>query len=92
MDEVNIDITRQGSKSVADLGSAAFDYVITVCDNAREQCPVLPGNTQHIHVPFDDPPQLAAEARSEDEALVHYRRVRDEIRELVEGLPERLGR
>ncbi len=67
-----------------------FDYVITVCDSANENCPFFPGKVKRIHAGFDDPPRLAANAKSEEEALAHYRRVRDEIRAFVEGMPENL--
>jgi arsenate reductase len=62
--------------------------LITLCDHANETCPVFPGNVKRRHVGFDDPPHLAENAASEEEALGHYRRVRDEIREFVEKLPE----
>jgi arsenate reductase len=62
--------------------------VITVCDNANEACPIFPGKTKRIHVGFDDPPRLARDARSEEEALSHYRRVRDEIRAFIQRMPE----
>jgi arsenate reductase len=61
--------------------------VVTVCDNARESCPVFPGRVPILHKGFEDPPRLAAEAGTEDEALRHYRRVRDEIKAFVETLP-----
>jgi len=64
-----------------------FDYVVTVCDHAHETCPLFPGKTRVVHVGFDDPPRLAADAKNEEEALTHYRRVRDEIRAFVERLP-----
>jgi arsenate reductase len=64
--------------------------VVTVCDQARETCPLLPGDARQAHVGFDNPPALACNATSEEEALAHYRRVRDEIREFVSGLPEAL--
>ena len=63
-----------------------FDLVVTVCDNARESCPVFPGNVRGIHQSFDDPPALAREANSPEEELDHYRRVRDEIRGFVERI------
>ncbi len=65
-----------------------FDYMVTVCNHAGENCPVFPGRAQVVHRDFDDPPHLAQHARSEAEVLGHYRRVRDEIRSFVEGLPE----
>ena len=60
---------------------------MTVCDHARESCPLFPGKTKVVHVGFDDPPRLAKEAKTEEEALAHYRRVRDEIKAFVETLP-----
>jgi len=67
-----------------------FDYVITLCDNAKESCPYFPARTRVMHKGIDDPPKLAAGARDEEEAMNHYRRVRDEIRAFAEGLPEGL--
>lgn len=90
MAEAGVDISEQKSKSLADLGSVSFDYVVTVCDKAHESCPVFPGETRVVHVGFDDPPRLANGATSINEAMPHYRRVRDEIRAFVEDLPERL--
>jgi arsenate reductase (thioredoxin) len=90
MAEVGVDISRQWSKTVEELGLVAFDYVVTVCSHANEHCPVFPGKARVVHAGFDDPPKLALGAKTEEEALSHYRRVRDEIRALVETLPERL--
>ena len=93
MAEAGVDISGQRSKTLADLraaGQAEFDMVVTVCGAAHESCPIFPGKTRVIHAGFDDPPRLAENARSEVEALGHYRRVRNEIRELVERLPEEL--
>jgi arsenate reductase len=90
MKEAGVDITAQHSKHVDELAGIEFDYVITVCGHANENCPVFPGKTRVIHVGFDDPPQLAKSAQTEEEALAHYRRVRDEIRRFVEGLPGNL--
>jgi arsenate reductase len=73
---------------VDELPDVAFDVVVTVCGHAREVCPVFPGRATIVHRGFDDPPKLAGNARSEEEALRHYRRVRDEIRLFIEGLPE----
>ena len=67
-----------------------FDVVVTVCDNARESCPVFPGGARVVHRAFDDPPRLARDAATTEEALAHYRRVRDEIRDFVASLPEGL--
>ena len=87
MAEVGVDISAHRSKHVDELSATDFDVVVTVCDNARQSCPVFSGGAKVIHQPFGDPPVLAKEARSEEEALAHYRRVRDEIRASVEGLP-----
>jgi arsenate reductase len=73
------------------VAGVAFDCVITVCDNAREACPLFPGRTKVIHVGFDDPPRLARDAKTEEEILAPYRRVRDEIKMFVETLPEALN-
>jgi len=67
-----------------------FDYVVTVCDHASEHCPLFPGKAKVVHRGFDDPPRLAQHATNEEEALNHYRRVRDEIRTFVETLPQNL--
>lgn len=70
-----------------ELGELAFDCVVTVCGHANESCPVFAGKSRVVHVGFDDPPKLAAGAASEEEALPHYRRVRDEIRAFIQKLP-----
>ena len=90
MAEAGVDISGQRSKLVGELLGVEFDYVVTVCDNAREACPVFPGRAQVVHVGFDDPPRLAAGARTEEERLAIYRRVRDAIRAFVETLPDGL--
>jgi len=90
MAEAGVDISGQRSKNVGELSGIEFDYVITVCAHASEHCPRFPGKAKVVHVGFDDPPKLAREAQSEEEALGHYRRVRDEIRAFVQGLPETL--
>ena len=77
MREVGIDITGQRSKSVEEFAGQDFDYVITVCDNAREQCPIFPGPVRRVHWSFDDP---AAAGGDEAARLSVFRRVRDEIR------------
>ena len=90
MAEAGVDISGQRSKTVADLPTREFDFVVTVCDHAHESCPLFPGKTKVVHVGFDDPPRLAKEANTEEEALAHYRRVRDEIKAFVETLPDAL--
>ncbi|MDC0934816.1 arsenate reductase ArsC [Pirellulales bacterium] len=88
MAEAGVDITSQKSQHVDELIHVEFDCVVTVCDNAAESCPVSSGSAKVIHHSFDDPPRLAKEAASEEEALAQYQRVRDEIREYVATLPE----
>ena len=90
MAEAGIDISGHRSKHVSEFFDAPLDYVVTVCDHANEHCPVFPRPVKHVHVGFDDPPKLAQGAATEEEALYHYRRVRDEIRAFVEQLPEAL--
>ena len=87
MAEAGVDISGHRSKRLNELRGMEFDYVVTVCDNAHESCPVFPGKTKVIHVGFDDPPRLAANATTEEKRLAPYRRVRDEIRAFVETLP-----
>lgn len=78
MSEVGIDISHQRSKSVDEYVGKEFDYVITVCDNANEQCPVFPGRTKRLHWSFEDP---AAAKGDETARLAVFRRIRDEISE-----------
>ena len=87
-----MDISGHISKTVADLPTRKFDFVVTVCDHAHESCPLFPGKTKVIHVGFDDPPRLAQTAKTEEEALAHYRRVRDEMKTFVHTLPEALAK
>ncbi|MCA9184682.1 MAG: arsenate reductase ArsC [Pirellulaceae bacterium] len=90
MAEAGVDIGGQYSKHVDELAEIPFDYVIAVCDHAAETCPTFRGDAQIIRHQFDDPPKLASSAATDEERLVHYRRVRDEIREFVAGLPNLL--
>ena len=90
MSEAGVDISDHRSKLVEDLLHVDFDYVITVCDHARESCPVFPGRATLVHHSFDDPPRLAESAQTPKEILAIYRRVRDEIRSFVENLPDNL--
>jgi arsenate reductase len=92
MKEAGIDISAARAKHVNELEGIEFDYVITLCGHARENCPLFPGKTRVLHHGFEDPPQLAAESKTEEEALSHYRRIRDEIRGFIESLPESLGK
>jgi arsenate reductase len=86
MAEVGIDISNHHSKHLDELKDVPFDYVVTVCGHANETCPVFPGKTKVVHVGFDDPPKLAKDAKSEDEAMSHYRRVRDEIKAFIQTI------
>jgi len=90
MAEIGIDISGHRSKTLDELAGQSFDYVVTVCDHAHETCPWFPAGSKLIHRSFDDPPRLARDAASEEEALLHYRRVRDEIREYLLTLAETL--
>lgn len=91
MAEAGVDISGQKSKTVEAVRDVPFDYVVTVCGHARETCPVwLSGKAKVIHAGFEDPPALARCAKTEEEALGHYRRVRDEIRRWVERMPGNL--
>jgi arsenate reductase len=92
MADAGVDIRGHRSKHVDELKDVPLDYVVTVCDSANEACPVFPGRVKRLHVSFDDPPKLARSARTEEEALAHYRRVRDEIEAFVRTLPEGLPR
>jgi len=88
MAEIGIDISGQRSKHVNEFGGMKFDYVITLCGGVAETCPFFRGNAKFIHRGFEDPPELAKKAESEEEALEFYRRVRDEIRSFIEKLPQ----
>lgn len=92
MAEAGVDIAHQQSKQIDAVKDVHFDYVVTMCDSAHESCPVFPGSTRTVHRGFDDPPVLAKDAATEEEALAHYRRVRDEIRAFIETLPQGLER
>ena len=90
MAEAGVDISGHESKSLDELPSLDFDFVLTVCDRAAEACPVFPGDVTVIHRGFDDPPRLAVGETDPEQALEPYRRVRDEIKALVQRLPEAL--
>ena len=91
MREAGVDISKQRSKHLGEVLDLKLDVVITVCDNAYENCPVFPRPVRVVHRNFDDPPRLASTAEGEEEILNHYRRVRDELREFVETLPGAVG-
>jgi arsenate reductase len=90
MAEAGVDISGHRSKHAGEFRDMVFDLVVTVCDKARESCPVWVGKAKKIHKNFEDPPFLAKDAITEKEALDHYRRVRDEIRDFIKELPKNL--
>jgi arsenate reductase len=90
MAEAGVDISRQYSKTPADLAGIEFDCVITVCGHADEHCPAFPCQTRVVHAGFEDPPKLTRHLPDGEEKLAVYRRVRDEIRRFVETLPDSL--
>lgn len=81
MKEMDIDIAGFKSKSLDQFRDSEFDLVVTVCDNARESCPVFPGAKTTLHWPFDDPADATG---SDDEKMVIFRRVRDEIKHMIQ--------
>ena len=87
MKEVGIDISSHFPKLAQSLEHVAFDLIVTVCDNAAQNCPLPPKGMRLLHIPFDDPPKLAASVKSEEETLAIYRRVRDEIKQCILTLP-----
>ena len=86
MKEIGIDISSHRPKHVREFDGQTFDYVLTVCDNAKESCPIFPGNAQRLHRNFPDPAALEG---SETERLRLFRRVRDQIREYLKDFPHR---
>ena len=87
MNEIGIDISGHRSKNVSEFQGQRFDYLITVCDNARETCPVFFGAAKQFHQNFEDPPP--PNAGSEEERMNVFRRVRDELRNWLQKLAER---
>jgi len=94
MAEAGVDISSQSSKTLSEIGNINFDYVITVCGNAHESCPVFRNPAVIIHVGFDDPPRLAREMAARGAGVMAqlecYRKVRDQIRAFIETLPDSL--
>ncbi len=88
MGEKGTDISGQQSKTIDAVRYIDFDYIITLCDEAFESCPVFPGKGKIIHVGFDNPPRLAKDAKTNEEILNYYRRVCTEIKQFVEKLPQ----
>jgi arsenate reductase len=87
MKEIGIDISGARSKHVDEFAQEAFDYVLTVCDNAKESCPIYPGHANRIHHSFEDP---AAVQGSDEERLAAFRRIRDQIKSYLLTFPPRL--
>ena len=90
MAEAGVDISGHQSNILEELDIQEFDYVVTVCSNAHESCPIFPGEAVVIHHGFDDPPGLTRDVEDEEEKMKVYRRVRDEIKAFVETLPQAL--
>ena len=90
MKEAGVDISAQFSKTTEELPKVIFDYVITVCDSAKENCPYYPGG-KIVHIGFQDPPVLTKDLKNEEEILIIYRRVRDEIETAIKYLTGLLG-
>jgi len=90
MKEIGIDISEYRSKSVDEFTGQTFDYIITVCDNAAENCPIFPGKATRIHQAFEDPPPL--HVGSDESRMAIFRRVRDEIRDWMGGFIQKEGR
>lgn len=90
MKEKDIDISNYRSKLVSEIKDIDFDWVITLCGHANENCPIFPGKVKRYHKGFEDPPKLAQNEKSNEDKLKHYRRVRDEIRDFIITLPDSL--
>lgn len=90
MKEAGVDISSHYSKTTEELPKINFDYVVTVCDSAKENCSYFAGG-KVVHVGFQDPPTLTRDLKDEIEIMVIYRRVRDEIESSIKNLPDTLG-
>lgn len=88
--EKNVDISRQQSKLIDEVDTKSLDYVITLCDEANQHCPVMPGKIKTLHKHIEDPQKFALEIKNKNNILFHYRRIRDEIRNLVMSLSKEL--
>ncbi len=89
MNEAGVDISSHHSKTTDELPQIKFDYIVTVCDSAKETCPYFPGG-KVVHVGFQDPPALTKDIINEEEALEVYRRVRDEIEAFIKNIKSKL--
>lgn len=90
MQEIGIDISSQQSKTVSELPVSDFDFVVTLCGHADENCPCFPDCVKKIHIGFEDPAKLAQNV-PENDKLAIFVQVRDEIRQMIEKLPEFLS-
>lgn len=90
MAEAGVDISGHHSNLLDSLSDVDVDHVVTVCDNANENSPILPRRTKVVHVGFDDPPRLAMDMKRNEVKLSGYRRVRDEIEAFIQTMPEGL--
>lgn len=90
MQEVGVDISSQRSQLLEELPVEQLDYVLSVCGHADQHCPDLPKGVQRVHLGFEDPPKLAAGAANDEEAMPHYRRVRDEIKQQLQNIDQLL--
>lgn len=90
MAEVGLDISNHFSKTIEELPNVQFDYVVTVCDAAKERCPYFPAE-KIIHLGFEDPPDITKNFTNETEIIAIYRKVRDEIFDSIKKLPALLG-
>ncbi|MHC4396020.1 MAG: arsenate reductase ArsC [Planctomycetota bacterium] len=87
MADAGVDISGQTSKHIDELVGIDYDYVVTVCDNAREHCPVFPGRAKRIHKTFEDPSLMPG---TKDEIMAAFIKTRDQIRQFIEKMPENL--
>ncbi|MBL7665819.1 MAG: arsenate reductase ArsC [Bacteriovoracaceae bacterium] len=90
MKTAGVDISAHYSKTTDELPKEKFDFIVTVCDAAKEACPYFPGG-KIVHVGFQDPPRLTKDMTDEIEIMKVYNRVRDEIKDAIQKLPETLG-
>jgi arsenate reductase len=91
MGEVGIDISGHQSQTLNEFANKEFDYVVAVCEHAADNCPIFPAKTNLIIRQFDDPPKLAKQAKTPEEALSCYRNVRDEIKHWISSLPAQIN-
>ena len=91
MAEAGVDISKHKSQNISEFAGINLDIVVTVCGHAHETCPYFPTGAKVVHVGFDDPPKMALEVGDEEGKLNCYRKVRDEIRIFIEGLPDSIA-